>query len=38
MHSILEAIERHCKPDITYTIEARECGSCAKWLKDNKYI
>ncbi len=38
MHSIFEAIEKYCNEDITFTIEARECGLCAKWLKENKYI
>ena len=38
MKSIFEAIEKHCAEDITFTIEARECRNCAKWLKDNGYI
>ena len=38
MKSIFEAIEKHCSSNVTFTIEARDCGSCAKWLKENGYI
>ena len=38
MNSVFDAIQKHCNEDITFTIEARECGLCAKWLKDNNYI
>ena len=38
MNSIFESIEKHCNPDVTFTIEARECASCAKWLKEKGYI
>ena len=38
MKSIFEAIEKHCTDDVTFTIEARECRNCAKWLQDNGYI
>ncbi len=38
MFSIFEAIEKHCSSDVTFTIEARECGNCAKWLKEKGYI
>lgn len=38
MISILDAIEKHCNSDVTFTIEARECSFCAKWLKENGYI
>ncbi|MBR5516690.1 MAG: sugar phosphate isomerase/epimerase [Firmicutes bacterium] len=38
MNSIFDAIEKHCHTDVTFTIEARECENCAKWLKDKGYI
>ncbi len=36
--SIFRCIEEHCACDVTFTIEARECEACAKWLKDRGYI
>ena len=38
MDSIFKAIEDYCSCDVTYTIEARECENCVKWLKEHKYI
>ncbi len=38
MTKIFETIEKYCTGDVTFTIEARECGSCAKWLKERGYI
>lgn len=38
MENIFSAIEKHCADDVTFTIEARDCGSCAEWLKARGYI
>ena len=38
MASILAAAERCCRPDTTFTIEARDCRSCAEWLRNRGYI
>ncbi len=38
MESIFSAAERHCADDVTFTIEARDCASCASWLKARGYI
>ncbi len=38
MISIFNTIESHCTNDVTFTIEARNCLSCAKWIKNNGYL
>ena len=38
MDSIFAAIEAHCSPETTFTIEAHDCESCASWLKEHGYI
>lgn len=38
MESIMAEIEKHCNADVTFTIEAKECENCAKWLKQHDYI
>ena len=38
MDAVFEAIEKHCADDVTFTIEARECENCVKWLLERGYI
>lgn len=38
MDSVLSAIREHCSDDVTFTIEARDCRSCAEWLASHGYI
>ena len=38
MVSIFDSIEKYCRRDVTFTIEARDCGSCAGWLRAKGYI
>lgn len=38
MMSIFKVIEENCNKDITYTIEARECEACVKWLIDKGLV
>lgn len=38
MRSVFNAIEKFCPQDVSFTIEARECEPCMKWLKNNLYI
>lgn len=38
MDIILSAAENSCRPDVTFTIEARDCRSCARWLRQRGYI
>lgn len=38
MDSIFKAIEENCSADATFTIEARECENCVKWLSHRGYI
>jgi len=38
MVSVFNAIEKHCSPDVTFTIEARQCGKCMEWLQNHRYI
>lgn len=36
--SIFAAAEAHCCPDVTFTIESRECAPSVKWLIDEGYL
>lgn len=38
MDSIFAAIENFCSDDVTFTIEARDCENCVKWLIEKEYI
>lgn len=38
MVSIFNTIENYCRPDTTFTIEARQCGKCMEWLQNHRYI
>lgn len=38
MEEVLYSIESNCSDAVTFTIEARDCGSCAHWLKARGYI
>lgn len=38
MVSVFNAIEKYCSPDVTFTIEARQCGKCMEWLQNHRYI
>ena len=31
-------IRQYCRPDVTFTIESRDCASAVKWLTENGYI
>ena len=37
-HSIFTAADAHCRPDVTFTIESRECAPSVKWLIDEGYL
>lgn len=38
MDSVFATIERCCLPEVTFTIEAYECGACMDWLAARGYI
>ncbi len=38
MDSLFTTIEKHCRKDVTFTIEARDCHSCLEWLSLRGYI
>jgi len=38
MESVFRIIEESCADDVTFTIEARDCENCVKWLIEHKYI
>lgn len=37
-NSIFSAAETNCHPDVTFTIESRECAPSVKWLIDKDYL
>ena len=37
-NSIFTAAAAHCRPDVTFTIESRECAPSVKWLIDKGYL
>lgn len=38
IHRILETIEEVCPPNVTFTIEARDCRGCVLWLQKYGYL
>ncbi len=38
MNSIFNTIQKYCKQNVTFTVEARNCLSCMEWLTEHKYI
>lgn len=34
MGRILDCVEEYCDPDVTFTIESRQCDDCIEWLKE----
>lgn len=37
-HSIFDTIKQHCKPDVTFTIESRNCAASVDWLVNEGYL
>ena len=37
-HNIFAAADAHCRPDVTFTIESRECAPSVRWLIDEGYL
>ena len=37
-HSIFSAADAHCRPDVTFSIESRECAPSVRWLIDEGYL
>ena len=38
MKHLLDTIEKNCRGNLTFTVEARQCAECLAWLKKHKYI
>ena len=37
-HSIFAAAEDYCRPEVTFTIESRDCAESVEWLIDHGYL
>ena len=37
-NEVFSWIRQYCRPDVTFTIESRDCASAVKWLTENGYI
>ena len=37
-NEIFASVREHCREDVTFTIESRDCAAAVKWLEDNGYL
>ena len=37
-HEVFSWIQQYCRPDVTFTIESRDCSAAVRWLAENNYL